>query len=70
MSRSTKYKGKAVMPNLDSNRETLARLQDFLNNPESKYLPSEIWSDSFIEKRPWPFQVGNSREGLAPNIYD
>jgi len=61
-------KDKTVMPNLDPNRETVARLQDFLNNSNSKFLPTEIWSESFIEKRPWPFQVGNGREGFTLKI--
>src|SRR5437016_3394108 len=48
----------------DSNRETLTRLEDFLNNPKTKYLPSEIWSDDYMEMRPWPFQTGTGREGI------
>ena len=48
----------------DCNRAMLARLQDFLNNPDSKYSPSEIWSDDYTEKRPWPFQTGTGREGI------
>ena len=55
----------ATMPHTnDCNRETLARLQDFLNNPGSKYSSSEIWSDDYMEKRPWPFQTGTGREGI------
>ena len=51
---------------IDPNRETLARLQDFLNDPGSKYSPSEIWSDDYMELRPWPFQTGTGREGIFP----
>jgi len=49
--------------NTESIRATIGHLQDFLNNPESKYTPQEIWSDDFQEKRRWPFSRGTGREG-------
>ena len=49
----------------DANREVVSRLQDFLNNPATPYSPSEIWREDYIELRPWPFQTGTGREGIA-----
>jgi len=46
------------------NKEVINRLQDFLNNPDTKYVPSEIWHKDYIELRPWPFQTGTGREGV------
>ena len=50
--------------NTESIRATIGRLQEFLNNPESKYTPEEIWSDEFQEKRRWPFSKGAGRRGI------
>ena len=51
------------------NKEVINRLQDFLNNPDTKYVPSEIWHKDYIELRPWPFQTGTGREGIARPLY-
>ncbi len=48
---------------IDPNREVINRLQDFLNNPATRYSPSGIWHEGYIELRPWPFQTGTGREG-------
>jgi hypothetical protein len=50
---------------VDINREVINRLQDFLNNPDTKYSPLEIWHKDYIELRPWPFQTGTGREGIS-----
>jgi len=48
----------------DKNRKTLLHMVDYLNNPQTaEYPPNQIWTDNFIEKRPWPFQKGTGREG-------
>jgi hypothetical protein len=49
----------------DCNRAILDRLHDYLNNPETKYTPHDIWSDDYVEKRPWPFQEGTGRDGMC-----
>ena len=52
------------VPYNDAKQEVINRLQDFLNNPDTKYVPSEIWHKDYIELRPWPFQTGTGREGV------
>jgi hypothetical protein len=48
---------------VDVNKEVIHRLQDYLNNPDTEYSPSEIWHKDYNELRPWPFQTGTGREG-------
>ena len=48
---------------VDVNKEVIHRLQDYLNNPDTEYSPSEIWHKDYKELRPWPFWTGTEREG-------
>src|SRR5438874_10079771 len=55
---------------IDINRRVIARLDDYLNNPATKWKPGDIWHKDYNELPPWPFQVGTGREGVSHIPFD